>query len=132
MTADDESRRWLDAAGEDLDFSRYAADGEFFAQACFHAQQAAEKAVKASHYAAGARVVIGHSVRNLIERLEPRDPALDALVDDARELDLLYVPTRYPNGLDEGTPGAAFSKVQAERAMELAGAVCAAVSGRLS
>lgn len=131
MSAGDEARRWLEAAREDLEFSRYAAEGEFFAQACFHAQQAAEKAVKAAHYATGARAVIGHSVRSLIERLEPRDPALDRLLDGARELDLLYVPTRYPNGLDVGTPGVAFSKAQAERAIELAGAVTSAVTSRV-
>ena len=41
----------------------------------------------------------------------------------ARELDLFYVPTRYPNGLDEGTPGEAFSARQAERALALAAAI---------
>ena len=31
---------------------------------------------------------MGHSVRNLIERLDPRIPEPDELLDDARELDL--------------------------------------------
>lgn len=131
MSTNDEARRWLETAREDLKFSHYAAEGEFFAQACFHAQQAAEKAVKAAHYATGARAVIGHGIRSLIERLEPPDPVLDLLLDNARELDLLYVPTRYPNGLDTGTPGVAFSKAQAERALELAGTVCKAVASHV-
>ena len=38
----------------------------------------------------------------------------------ARELDLLYIPTRYPNGLDSGTPGAAFGSGQSKRALDLA------------
>lgn len=113
-----EARRWLAAAREELAWTRHAASGGFHAPACFHAQQGAEKAVKAVHYLRGARVVIGHNVRALIESLEPRVSALDALVDAGRELDLLYIPTRYPNGLDSGTPGEAFSATQSRRAIE--------------
>ncbi|HEY3234657.1 MAG TPA: HEPN domain-containing protein, partial [Polyangiaceae bacterium] len=99
-----EAGRWLSAAREDLSYARHAATGGFHAPACFHAQQAAEKAVKAVHFSRGARAVLGHSVRALIEALNPRLPLLDAVSDAARELDLFYIPTRYPNGLDEGTP----------------------------
>ena len=131
MTRVEEARRWLQAAEEDMRFARFAADGEFFAQACFSAQQAAEKAVKAVHYAGGARAVLGHSVRGLIERLGQRGPALGALIEQARELDLYYVPTRYPNGLEEGTPGEAFSKAQADRAIESAAAIVTAAGNHV-
>ncbi len=113
-----EARRWLAAAREELAWARHAAAGGFHAPACFHAQQGAEKAVKAVHYLRGARVVIGHNVRALIESLKPRVSTLDALVDAGRELDLFYIPTRYPNGLDSGTPGEAFSTSQSDRAIE--------------
>ncbi|MCE2540180.1 MAG: HEPN domain-containing protein [Acidobacteria bacterium] len=126
MTGLEEARRWLQAAEDDLRFARFAADGEFFAQACFFAQQAAEKAVKAVHYAGGARAILGHSVRGLIERLGKRAPEIAALLDDARQLDLYYVPTRYPNGLEEGTPAEAFSRTQAGRALESAAAIVTA------
>ena len=122
-----EARRWLDTAEEDLRCARHAAAGGFFAQACFGARQAAEKAVKAVHFAGGARTILGHSVRGLIERLESRVPALDALREEARELDLSYIPARYPNGLDAGTPGEAFSERQARRAISNAAAIVAAV-----
>ena len=115
-----EGRRWLEAAREDLAYARHATSGGHHAPACFFAQQAAEKAVKAVHYGRGARVVVGHNVRALVERLEPREPRLDALLDAARELDLLYVPTRYPNGLEDGTPARAFSEAHSKRALELA------------
>jgi HEPN domain-containing protein len=124
-----EAERWRAAAGEELATARHLAAGGFHAAACFHAQQAAEKAVKAAHYARGARTVLGHSVRALIESLDPRLPALDGVLDAARELDLLYVPTRYPNGLAAGTPGQAFSAAQAERAIRHAQAVLAAAGG---
>ncbi|HEX5043204.1 MAG TPA: HEPN domain-containing protein [Candidatus Polarisedimenticolaceae bacterium] len=118
--AEAEALRWLASAREDLAWAQHAAAAGFHAPACFHAQQAAEKAVKAVHYARGARAVIGHSVRALIESLAPRQDALDALSDCARELDLLYLPTRYPNGLDAGTPGQAFSAAQSARALDCA------------
>jgi HEPN domain-containing protein len=123
-----EARRWLDAAREDLAWARHAASGGFHAPACFHSQQGAEKAVKAVHYHRGARVVIGHNVRALIESLEPRVAALDDLADAARELDLFYIPTRYPDGLMAGTPGEAFSLSQSRRALEHAAAIVEAAA----
>jgi HEPN domain-containing protein len=125
-----EAERWLRSGHEDLGYARHAAANGFHAPACFHAQQAAEKAVKAVHYGRGARAVIGHSVRRLVETLVPRAPELDQLLDAARELDLLYLPTRYPNGLDSGTPGEAFGETQSRAAIGHA-ARLAEAAGRL-
>ena len=119
----------LDTARQDLAFARHAAAGGFHAPACFHAHQAAEKAMKALHYARGARVVRGHGIRQLIERLEA--PDLEDRLPGARELDLLYLPTRYPNGLDDGTPEEAFSSEQSSRALGFAGDLVAAAAARL-
>ena len=123
----DEATRWLAAAREELAWARYATKGEFHAPACFHAQQAAEKAVKAVHFHRGARAVLGHSVRRLIETLADAPSELDALREAARELDLFYIPTRYPNGLESGTPGEAFGPAQSERALDHASKILAAV-----
>lgn len=123
------ARRWFDTARQDLAFARHAAAGGFHAPACFHAHQAAEKAMKALHYARGARVVRGHGIRQLIERLEA--PDLEDRLPGARELDLLYLPTRYPNGLDDGTPEEAFSSEQSSRALGFAGDIVAAAAARL-
>lgn len=126
-----EGRRWLAAAREDLAYARHAAEGGFHAPACFHAQQSAEKAVKALHYRRGARAVLGHNVRSLITSLDPPIAALTALTDAGRELDLFYLPTRYPNGLDSGTPGEAFSERQSRRALETAAEILAAAARAL-
>lgn len=123
------ARRWLETARQDLAFARHAADAGFHAPACFHAHQAAEKAMKAVHYARGARAVYGHGIRQLIERLD--EPDLGGLLPGARELDLLYLPTRYPNGLDDGTPGEAFSSEQSSRALGFADEILAAAASSL-
>lgn len=123
-----EALRWLQSAREELEYARHAASGGYHPPACFHAQQAAEMAVKAVHYNSGARAVIGHNVRSLIQALEPRSEQLSAQLDGARELDLLYLPTRYPNGLDQGTPAEAFSSAQSTRAIGFAELIVEAAS----
>ncbi len=125
--SDRTSRRWLDTARKDLDYARLAADAGFHAHACFNAHQAAEKAVKAIHYARGARMVLGHSIRQLIERLDI--PGLGELLSAARQLDLYYVPTRYPTGLDDGTPDDAFSSDQSSTTLGLAHDIVATAAG---
>jgi HEPN domain-containing protein len=127
-----EALRWLESAREDLAYARHAATGLYHAPACFYARQVAEKAVKAPHHLRGARTVIGHNVRALIEQLDPIPPGFEALLDPARELDLLYVPTRYPNGLDSGTPARAFSQAQSGRALELAARFVEAAAAALA
>ena len=125
--SDRTSRRWLDTARKDLDYARLAAAAGFHAHACFNAHQAAEKAVKAIHYASGARMVLGHGIRQLIERLNI--PSVGVLLPAARQLDLYYVPTRYPNGLDDGTPDEAFCADQSSQALEFASDIVAAANG---
>ena len=57
---------------------------------------------------------------------------LEPLRDVAAELDLYYIPTRYPNGLVEGTPYKAFTRAQDERALTGAETVVAAVERTLA
>ncbi len=68
MTSAVQAHRGIKAAVDDLRHARHSEEGGFHAHACFSSQQAAEKAVKAVHYARGARAVMGHSVRNLISK----------------------------------------------------------------
>ena len=94
-----EARRWWLQAENDLAFARLALRERFFAQACFVAQQTAEKAVKAIAYGLGERAVLGHSIVVLIDRYGDRVAGLRELRRDAGLLDQFYVPARYPNGL---------------------------------
>ncbi len=122
-----DGRRWLDQAENDLAFVRHAIQGSFFHQACFAAQQCAEKAVKAVLFAGGARGVIGHSVVALLGRAKQLHPGLGIHTDAAAELDLLYIPTRYPDALVEGVPHRVFTQAQAARALGHAEGIVASV-----
>src|SRR3989442_13151605 len=63
--AGSEGRRWLAQAESDLAFAELAWPEPFFASACFHGQQAAEKALKAFPYAPGAAQILGPSIADL-------------------------------------------------------------------
>lgn len=111
-----EARRWFGQAENDLEFARLGLEEEFYAQACFLSQQAGAKALKALRYLRGERRVLGHSLVALVDSLGEEFPALVPLRSQAAELDLHYVPARYPNGLPDLAPFQAYTRGQAERA----------------
>jgi len=115
-----EALRWVGQAEDDLRFARLGLAEEFYAQACFLAQQSGEKALKAIRYLRGERRVVGHSLVVLVESLRDELPDADALRSPAAELDLHYVPARYPNGLPDLAPFQAYTREQAQRAIEAA------------
>ncbi|WP_457601035.1 HEPN domain-containing protein [Hydrogenivirga sp.] len=111
---------WLRQAEEDLNHARLSLENEDYEWACFAAQQAAEKAVKALHLHLGQEAweyVIAKLLREL-----PLDVP-ESLVEKARVLDAYYIPTRYPSGFPEGAPFEHFGKLQAEEAIKYASEV---------
>jgi HEPN domain-containing protein len=116
---------WFRQAEADLRHARHALDDGDHEWACFAAQQAAEKAAKAAHAAAGQEAW-GHVITELLDALRPERPEIDeTLLDRARALDKLYIPTRYPNGLAGGAPADFYTRSEAERAIADAEAVIA-------
>lgn len=116
---------WFRQAEADLLHARNSMDDGQHEWACFAAQQAAEKAAKAAHAALGQEAW-GHVVTELLDALRVREPSIDdALLDRARALDKLYIPTRYPNGLAAGAPADFYTRPEAERAIGDAEAVLA-------
>ena len=71
-----EAERWLAQARSELAFARVGVRERFYAQACFHCQQAAEMALKAVHYLEGARLVMGRSLVELLAPLADRQVPL--------------------------------------------------------
>ena len=93
-------RDWLDQTERDLEHARLSADADPHEWACFAAQQAAQKAVKAVYQRLGAETR-GHSGAALLRGLRERLEIGDQLRDCGRDLDRFYVPARYPNGWPE-------------------------------
>ncbi len=117
-----EARRWFQQAVYDLKAAQWNAQGQFFAHACFLAQQAAEKALKSLLYYLGKprEALLTHSLVELVRRARSDCPEVGDLLEEARLLDIHYVPARYPNGLPSGYPHTFYSKAMAEEALEAA------------
>lgn len=116
----DRSKDWMAQAERDLDHAAKDVDDGYYEHACFEAQQAAEKAVKAAFQSLHADGW-GHQVSKLLVELGDLGHTPEAaLVDDGRILDQYYIPTRYPNGFESGAPKDFFTKEQAADAVRRA------------
>lgn len=125
----EESERWMRQADRDLAAARSNAGSGYHEWACFLSQQAAEKALKAFLYGQGERAVIGHSILKLLRRASAYDPSFGSL-KDAKRLDEVYIPSRYPNGLEEATPGEFYGAEDAQECISLAERVISHVRER--
>lgn len=114
-----EAKRWFQQAFYDLQAARWNIQGRFYDTACFLAQQAGAKALKSLLYYEGARrtALLTHSLVEMIREGEKKVKALSRLLDQARELDLHYIPSRYPNGLPSGYPHQFYGKKVAQEAV---------------
>jgi HEPN domain-containing protein len=110
------STDWLAQGRRDLALARHAADGGYHEWACFAAHQAAEKSVKALVAALGGEAR-GHAITGIATALPSRAAFSAELLDAARRLDRMYIPTRYPNGFDQGAPLDYFTSSDAEVAL---------------
>jgi HEPN domain-containing protein len=125
------SRDWFRQAGHDLAHARSAAATGYHDWACFAAQQAGEKALKAlAGHLGGA--AWGHSLLALVTDLGTADPEAAGLREAAIRLDRYYIPTRYPNGFDAGAPLDYFLEADSREAIEHAEQIIGFVRRRLS
>ena len=123
-----EAERWLTTAEEDLDAAHALMREQKFSHACFFAQQCGEKALKALWYSLGEDPW-GHSIQKLIAELpaEKARSAMQGLLEEGAVLDRYYIPTRYPNGLPDLTPGKCYFERDAELCIQAAGNLLARV-----
>lgn len=99
-----EALRWyLQGTRDARTAGRNSANGDFEV-ACFLYQQAAEKILKSFLYLSGENPVLGHSTLKLAERAAAYETGFQKVLDACRDLDVFYVPTRYPNGIPDGAP----------------------------
>jgi HEPN domain-containing protein/predicted nucleotidyltransferase len=109
---------WLRYAQEDLDAAQLVAERHGFAPrvACYHAEQAAEKAFKALLVAEGQDVILTHDLRVLRDLLAPgsRAAALDV---DLAWLSEWHIKGRYPGDWGEASQEDARAAIEAARAI---------------
>ncbi len=125
------SHDWIEQAEGDLDHARSDMAGGFYNWACFSAQQAAEKAVKAVFQKMGAEAW-GHSVSDLLTELSKHQSLSEDLINASLELDKAYIPTRYPNAHPSGSPKTRYTKEEARRLIEYAANIINFCKGILS
>ena len=114
------ARDWFAQAERDLEQARDSERAGRHEWACFAAQQAAEKAVKALHLSKGQESW-GRVIARLLKELPVQVPAL--LLDKARVLDNFYVATRYANSHPEGAPFEHYGPLQSGDAISYAGEI---------
>ena len=93
------ARRWLAQAEHSLLAIRALLESGLWADACFHADQTAQLALKAYLYGRGRRFVNVHSVRELASQSSLEEAEFSPFVDYGRVLDRYYLATRYPDVL---------------------------------
>jgi HEPN domain-containing protein len=118
-------------ARRDLEAARANARTGFHEWACFAAHQAAEKALKAVFQKNGGSAM-GHSLVGLVAGLEDRVEVPGEVATHARMLDRFYIPTRYPNGWDSGSPQDYYTEEDSRDAIGRAGAVVRFCEGFLA
>ncbi len=91
--------RWFRQAESDLNAAKNSLISENYDWSCFQSQQAAEKSMKAFLYKKGYTSIITHSLKELVMEAEKREAIFSTIKLEAKNLDMFYIPTRYPNGL---------------------------------
>ena len=89
---------WLTKADEDLEFGSINLEERktFFAQICFHFQQAAEKYLKAYIAAYDLEFEKIHNLIALLKICGKKDASLLPLLEQCELLNTVYIDTRYP------------------------------------
>ncbi len=111
---------WFRTAERDLRTARTMLDDEP-SVSTFHAQQAAEKAIKAALVLAIDDHPRTHTAGRLVRELRAVDPHVDPSIErDAAALDIYYLTSRYPDTVGDEDPGLVIAREDAEIAIERA------------
>lgn len=113
------ARDWMNQALRDLEQAEESRESGRHEWACFAAEQAAEKAVKALHLHLGQEA-LGHVIARLLTELPASVSIAGDLVEKGRVLDTFYIPPRYPNSYPEGAPFEHYGPLQSEEAVRYA------------
>jgi HEPN domain-containing protein len=117
----EDARRWLKEAEATLLQAEEAVRDKFYNLACFLAEQAAQKALKAVLYLWGARQITIHSITELTQALVAKDSKFERFVPFGKQLDKYYILTRYPDAVPRPTiPSEIYTEEEASGAIKIA------------
>ena len=114
-----------------MELARWCIEGSHYEWACFAAQQAVGKVVKAVFQKLGGEAW-GHSLTELLKALPDSHAAETELLNAARELDRHYIPARYPNSHPAGAPFEHYMQEEAVRAVSNAESIIVFCEGILA
>lgn len=116
-----EADRWWRTAEDDIEAAQALHEAGKFSHACFLSQQSAEKAMKALWFAVDGDPW-GHSIQKLVLQFPQQEmlQGVENWLTNAAHLDKFYIPTRYPNGLPDLTPGQTYMSQDSTQAIEKA------------
>jgi HEPN domain-containing protein len=90
-------REWIERAEEDFGFATSSLELEkYFAQICFHFQQAAEKYLKSFIVANELEFRFVHNLLELLEICKAKESKIGEIEEACRYLNPFYIDTRYP------------------------------------
>jgi len=119
--------RWLEFAHQDLQMAELAFKEGIYNQVCFHSHQCVEKCLKAELASLSGNPPRIHSIVDLLGLLPPE--YLADLRGELEQIDIYYIPTRYPDALPGSLPTGLPGKDDAEVALSVARACWQQVSG---
>jgi len=122
---------WLKQAKETIRSAESDMASEFYSWACFKAQQAAEYCLKGFLHGMGLTAT-GHSVLKLAEIVSVNAGSLSFNRSCLVFLDKLYIPTRYADVYDDGSPFSYYEEEDAKRALSCANEILDLVSSCVS
>ena len=125
------SSDWLKQADRDFEQAMDSRRAERHEWACFAAQQAAEKAVKALHLHAGHEAR-GTVIAQLLGEFPETVDVPELLIEKGRVLDNFYIPTRYPNLHSAGAPFEHYGPLQSEVAIRYASEIIEFVRAQIA
>lgn len=124
--------KWLKQSEADLKAAKDSLDDKNYEWSCFQSQQSAEKALKACLYERGYTSIVTHSLKELLQECSRFEPSFNSFSHKAKELDMLYIPTRYPNGIPgDLAPTEFYEKEDAERCINSAESILKSVKAFL-
>ena len=121
------AKKWLKQAESDLKAAEHSMASGDYNWSCFQSQQAAEKGLKAFLYNEGRvtdKLAISHLLKELVLVAGNLNDEFNSVVEDAKLLDMFYIPSLYPVGLaGELTPAEYFDENDAKKCIKSSAAI---------